>query len=183
VASILKDLKVPQDIRGKFNLTSTFKLGLMKPLDVAGKGSLSILEAYLADIELFKGILSPLRAIVPTSNLILNEVTGNFSVADQKVNTNDLQLKGNMMNLVGKGWVGFDQTLEMSIEVPDEYNQESALPPEIRQSIHYTIRGQLSKPKIEHHFSEIKTIINVGKKILGDKLPQGVSDILNSLPF
>ncbi|MEI7998353.1 MAG: DUF748 domain-containing protein [Candidatus Omnitrophota bacterium] len=183
VASVLKEFNVVQDIRGSFYLTSSLKASLSKPVDVNGKGTLAIKEAYLADIELFKGILSPLKTIIPTSNLILTEVDSDYQVSNQKVTTDNLQLKGNIMNFLCKGSLGFDQSIDMTVDAPDDINQDSPIPSDIRKSIHYSVSGKISKPRIEHHFSEIKTLINVGKKILGDKVPQGLSDLLNQLPF
>jgi len=182
VSKVVKAVPVDKDIRGQLYLTTVLDGELTKFMDAHGKGSLAIRQAYLADFDLLKGILEPLKLIIKDSNILINEVQCNFTMADQKVTTDNLQLLGPTVNLLGDGWVSFDQNIKMHITAPNDSNQTSPMPAELRGIIDIDISGKLASPKVKPNFSAA-TLMNVaGSKVLNQTVQSGLQLLQKILP-
>ena len=107
-----------EEIDGKFFLTS-FAHGTVADFknNLHATGSLAIRDGFLAEFNLFKGLLSVLNDALRLGQVEITDVEGNFTIDNQKINTDNLRLKGPTIVLLGKGWVNFDQILRF------EYNR------------------------------------------------------------
>ena len=106
------------EIDGKFYLT-TIAHGTMADFknNFHANGSMAIREGFLAEFNIFKGLLSVLNEALRLGQVMITDVEGNFTVDDQKINTDNLRLKGPTIVLLGKGWVNFDQICDLNMTV------------------------------------------------------------------
>ena len=182
VSKVIKAVPVDKDIRGQLYLTAVTNGELTKFMDLTGRGSLAIREAYLADFDLLKGLLEPLKIIIKDSNVLINEVQSNFTLGEQKVTTSNLQLMGPTVNLLGDGWVSFDQHINMHITAPSDLNQNSPMPMELRGIIDIDVTGKLASPKVKPNFTA-GTLMNVaGSKVMNQTVESGLKLLQKILP-
>jgi hypothetical protein len=83
---------------------------------ITGVGSVDIIKGKLWELDLFKG-MGKLLFVKDFAYIIFHEGSCDFSVQDKNIFTNNLMLKSNMANLSGKVSIGFDSSLEASLNV------------------------------------------------------------------
>lgn len=81
---------------------------------MSGSGKILIRDGRLWQLNLFKG-LGELLFTEDFANIVFSEGYCEFFIKDKFVFTDNLQLKSNLVNLEGKGKVGFDNSLEATI--------------------------------------------------------------------
>ena len=156
-----------EEIQGKFFLTSVahgtvddFKNSLH------ATGSLAIRDGFLAEFNLFKGLLSTLNDVLRLGQVEITDVDGNFTIDDQKVNTDNLRLKGPTIVLLSKGWVNFDQMCDLNVTV----DLSSGIVPAIAQNVHSTLNihiyDKISNPKFKRKISVPQVINTLLKNLL-----------------
>ena len=64
-----------------------------------------------------KDLLSVLNDALRLGQVMITDVESNFTIEDQKINTDNLRLKGPTIVLLGKGWVNFDQYCDLNMTV------------------------------------------------------------------
>ncbi|MGD0337050.1 MAG: AsmA family protein [Candidatus Omnitrophota bacterium] len=105
-----------KDISGTINVDVKLT-GLLSDISkLNGAGNIAIKDGKIWNLDLFKG----LGSIVFTrdfSSIIFNEGSCSFMVAQKHVFTENLLLKSNITNLSGKLNIGFDGSLEGSLDV------------------------------------------------------------------
>jgi hypothetical protein len=122
----IEKLKLDTEAKGK-DIAGTIAAGLkingfssdLSRLN--GEGRTFISEGKLWQLNLFKGLGSLLFA-KDFANIIFNEGSCGFSIQDKYIFTDNLKLKSNIANLSGPVKIGFDGSLEASlnVEVLDE---------------------------------------------------------------
>lgn len=166
-----------EDLRGFIALTSMLNGTVKDILKVKGNAALNISQGYLMKKE-----FSSLFMIPELSNLIFTDATGNFTIADQKVSTQNFTLKSQGANLNGVGWVGFDHKLQF--ELHPEFDTETiAQSDSLRKGpsalialaagkyLTITIDGTLEKPVI-HTIKKPTELIKKTGEILKDNVGQ-----------
>ena len=83
---------------------------------ITGSGSVDITKGKLWELDLFKG-MGKLLFAKDFAYIIFHEGSCDFSVRDKSIFTNNLMLKSNMANLSGKVKIGFDSSLDASLNV------------------------------------------------------------------
>jgi hypothetical protein len=130
------------------------------------KGSLAIREGFLTQFNVFKGLLSILNDSLHLGEVMITDAEGNFTIEDQKINTDNLRLKGPSIVLLGQGWVGFDQNcdLEMTVDL------SSGVVPPIAQDVLKTLRihvyDKITNPKFKKKISVPQVINTLFKNLL-----------------
>jgi hypothetical protein len=81
-----------------------------------GTGNILILDGKLWQLNLFQGLGSLLFA-KDFANIVFNEGSCGFIVQDKYVFSDDLKLKSNITNLSGAVKIGFDSSIDASINV------------------------------------------------------------------
>jgi hypothetical protein len=102
------------------------------------------------------------------------QAQGNFTIGDKKLSTDNLNLVGDTVDLMLRGDIGFDQSLDMAMEI--RYSNDvirgaydtGGLVPFIVQNAQgmiseYHVGGTVSKPKYE----KMSVPQSVGRKIGG----------------
>jgi hypothetical protein len=166
-----------EDLRGFIALTSVVKGNVKDIVNLKGEGALNISQGYLMKKE-----FSSLFMIPELSNLIFTEATGNFTIADQKVSTQNFVLKSEGANLNGVGWIGFNQQIQF--ELHPEFNTATiAQSDSFRKGpsalialaagkyLTFTIDGTLSKPVV-HTIKKPTELIKKTGEILKDNVGQ-----------
>lgn len=85
--------------------------------DISGAGKIFITDGNLWQLNLFKGLGSVLFVKDYFFNIIFNEGSCSFYIQDKYVFTNNLQLKSNVSDLIGQVKVGFDGSIDASLNV------------------------------------------------------------------
>jgi len=86
-----------------------------------GAGKIFITEGKLWQLNLFRG-LGELLFARDFANIVFSEGYGSFIIQDKYISSDDLKLKSNFVNLSGSCKIGFDSSVDASvnIEVLDE---------------------------------------------------------------
>jgi len=156
-----------EEIDGKFFLT-TLTHGTVADFknSLHATGSLSIRDGYLAEFNLFKGLLSVLNDALRLGQVTITDVEGNFTVSDQKIYTDNLRLKGPTIVLLSKGWVNFDQMCDLNMTV----DLSSGVVPDIAHDVLNTLKihiyDKISDPKFKKKISMPQVINSLLKNFL-----------------
>ena len=156
-----------QEIDGKFFLT-TLAHGTVADFknNLHATGSLAIRDGFLAEFNLFKGLLSILNDAMQLGQVMITDVEGNFTIDDQKINTDNLRLKGPTIVLLGKGWVNFDGMCDLDTTV----DLSSGVVPEVAHDVLNTLNihiyDKISDPKFKKKISVPQVINSLFKNLL-----------------
>jgi hypothetical protein len=107
-------------------LTTSLSLnGLLNNLtNIEGQGSISVTNGNLLHLNLLKGLLQILL-IKEYRNIVFTDARANLVIKNQRVETNNLYLASAEMDLLARGSVGFDKTLDF--EVSPKFKEGSIL--------------------------------------------------------
>jgi AsmA-like C-terminal region len=154
------------EINGKFFLTALahgrvadFKNNLH------ATGSLAIRDGFLGEFNLFKGLLINLKNIMRLGQVMITDVEGNFTIDNQKINTDNLRLKGPSIVLLGKGWVNFDETCDLNITVDLSSGTVPLIAQDALNTLNIHIYDKISNPKFNKKIS-VPQVINTFLKNL-----------------
>ena len=81
-----------------------------------GSGRILIVDGRLWELDLFKGMGS-LIFVQDFSSIIFSEASCSFIIQDKYILTNDLIMKSSMVNIDGAGKIGFDNSIDASLNV------------------------------------------------------------------
>jgi len=130
------------------------------------KGSLALRDGYLGQFDLFKGLLGVLNEALNMGQVTITDVEGNFTVEDQKINTDNLRLKGPTIVLLGKGWVNFDQDCDLDTTVDLSSGVVPPVAREVLQTLNIRITGKITHPKFKRKISVPQVFNSLFKKLL-----------------
>ena len=82
---------------------------------LSGAGTLTVTDGKLWQLNLFKGI-GALLFTNDFTNVVFNEGSCGFTIKDKYIHTDNLSLKSNLTNISGKVKIGFDGSLEASLD-------------------------------------------------------------------
>lgn len=156
-----------EEINGKFFLT-TLAHGTVADFknNLHGTGSLAIRDGYLAEFNLFKGLLSILNDAMRLGQVEITDVEGNFTIEDQKINTDNLRLKGPTIVLLGKGWVNLDQMCDLNVTVDLSSGVVPAIAHDVLNSLNIHIYDKILDPKFKRKISVPQVINTLLKNLL-----------------
>jgi len=156
-----------EEINGKFFLT-TIAHGTVSDFknNVHATGSLAIRDGYLAEFNLFKGLLSVLNDAMRLGQVEITDVEGNFTIDDQKINTDNLRLKGPTIVLLGKGWVNFDQMCDLNVTVDLSSGVVPAIAHDVLNTLNIHIYDKITDPKFKKKISMPQVINTLLKNFL-----------------
>jgi hypothetical protein len=86
-----------------------------------GQGSITVTEGKLWELDMFKG-LGGLIFANDFSSVVFNEASCDFLIKDKSLQSENLALKSHVVNLGGPLRLGFDGTLDgtLNVQIPDE---------------------------------------------------------------
>jgi len=156
-----------EEINGKFYLT-TLAHGTMADFknNLHATGSLAIRDGFLAEFNLFKGLLSVLNDALRLGQVEITDVEGNFSIADQKINTDNLRLKGPTIVLLSKGWVNFDQNCDLDVTVDLSSGIVPAIAHDVLSTLNIHIYDKIANPRFKKKLSVPQVINTLLKNLL-----------------
>jgi hypothetical protein len=156
-----------EEINGKFFLT-TIAHGTMADFknNLHATGSLAIRDGFLAEFQLFKGLSSVLNDALRLGQVEITDVEGNFTINNQKINTDYLSLKGPTIVLLGKGWVDFDQMCDLNVVVDLSSGIVPAIARDVLNTLNIHIYDKISNPKIKKKISMPPVINTLLKNLL-----------------
>ena len=148
------------EINGKFYFT-TLAHGTVADFKnkLHATGSLAIRDGYLGEFNLFKGLLDVLNDAVSLSKVMITDVEANFTIDDQKLNTENLRLKGPTIVLLGRGWVNFDQICDLNMTVDLSSGVFPAMAHDVLKSLSIRVYDKISAPKFKKKIS-VPQVIN-----------------------
>ncbi len=156
-----------EEINGKFFLTvlahgtvADFKNNLH------ATGSMSIRDGFLAEFNLFKGLLSVLNDALRLGQVEITDVESNFTIDDQKINTDNLRLKGPTIVLLGKGWVNFDEICDLNMTVDLSSGAVPDIAHDVLNTLNIHIYDKISDPKFKKKISMPQVINTLLKNLL-----------------
>ncbi len=84
-----------------------------------GKGHLGIKNGRVYKLPVFGGLSEYMTRIIPGLDFVLSQSDAKteFSVADRRVHSEDVKIKGDIISLSGKGNYGFDHQLDYDVQV------------------------------------------------------------------
>ncbi|OIO39346.1 MAG: hypothetical protein COT00_01310 [Candidatus Omnitrophica bacterium CG07_land_8_20_14_0_80_50_8] len=174
--TMARDIKIKEtDFAGLAVFQIMAEGDLKSPKNAVGEGSLSIRNGRLWKTDLFKAMGKlPFLKVEGLDFVTFHDLTTTFNVHGQRVWTQNLDLSSDPIDLSLKGSVGFDQTLDLVMDI--QYSNSVLLgamdtgglaPFIVRQAgdfiSQYRISGTLKEPKYEKAGLPIGRVI--GKKI------------------
>jgi len=155
-----------EEIDGKFFLT-TLARGTMADFknNLHATGSLAIRDGFLAEFNLFKGLLSVLNDALRLGQVEITDVESNFTVKDQKINTDNLRLKGPTIVLLGKGWVNFDEICDLNITVDLSSGVVPGIAYDVLKTLNIHIYDKIANPKFKKKISMPQVINTLFKNL------------------
>ncbi|MCR4338204.1 MAG: AsmA-like C-terminal region-containing protein, partial [Candidatus Omnitrophica bacterium] len=172
-------------ISGQLNSRLTLQGPLKQPNLLIGDGMITVANGELWQSNLLKGIWALL--LIPVyDEIIFTDAYVDFVIKNEKVITDSLTMKSRFVDLAGKGWIGFDQTINLHVQ-PQFKETEILASESLRKSttailthaadyISVLITGTLSKPIYRRDTLPIKAL----EKATGGLL-QGVQGILEEI--
>jgi len=156
-----------EEINGKFFLT-TLAHGSMADFknNLHATGSLAIRDGFLGEFNLFKGLLSVLNDALNLGQVMITDVEGNFTVSDQKINTNNLRLKGPTIVLISNGWVNFDKICDLNVTVDLSSGVVPAIAHDMLKTLNIRIYDKITDPKFKRRISVPQVINTLIKNLL-----------------
>ena len=156
-----------QEINGKFFLT-TLAHGTVTDFknNLHATGSMAIRDGFLAEFNLFKGLLTILNDAMRLGQVMITDVEGNFTIEDQKINSDNLRLKGPTIVLLGKGWVNLDQTCDLNITVDLSSGVVPDIAHDVLNTLNIHIYDKISDPKFKKKISVPQVINTLLKNFL-----------------
>jgi len=162
-------MDVPQlrseELNGKFYLTAVGSGKLADVKNLQAKGSLAIREGFLTEFKLFKGLLGVLNEVLKIGQVMITDVEGNFTVANQKVTTDNLRLKSPTIVLVTDGWVGFDQNCDLNVTVDMSSGIVPPVAQDVLRSLKIRVYDNILNPKYDKKISVPQVINSIIKTI------------------
>ncbi len=176
LASLTRDLELKQkDIRGRLTLQTKMNGFLKSQETYRGDGAADIRNGYLWKTDLFKQMGSlPFIKVIGMDDVVFTDLSSTFQIHDKKIWTDNLNLASSGVNLSLKGTIGFDQSLDLLMDIrysadilrgaQDVGGFVPAVIQEAEEFIsQYKIKGTLGQPKYEKIPLPIGSVI--GKKI------------------
>jgi hypothetical protein len=178
LAGVARDLELKDP---QFSGTTIFDLDLRgivtRPESWTGAGTIDVRQGHLWQTDLFKKMGElPFVKVSGLDLVTFTALNGAFRVGDRRVWTENLQLFSETVVLAFSGSVGFDQTLDLGMDI--SYSKgifEGAMdtggivPFVIEQASamisHYHVGGTIAKPKNERLL--VPPAKSVGKKFAG----------------
>ncbi len=156
-----------EEINGKFFLT-TLAHGSVRDFKkkLQATGSLAIRDGFLAEFNLFKGLLSVLNDALRLGKVEITDVDGNFTIGDQKINTDNLRLKGPTIVLLGKGWVDFDENCDLNMTVDLSSGIVPAIANDVLNTLNIHVYDKITNPKFKKKISVPQVINSLLKNLL-----------------
>ena len=156
-----------EEINGKFFLT-TLTHGTLADFKntLTGNGSMAIRDGYLAEFNLFKGLLGILNDALRLGQVMITDVQGNFTLADQKINTDNLRLSGPTIVLLSKGWVNFNQDCDLNITVDLSSGVVPAIAHDALNTLQIRVYDKIGNPKFKKKISVPQVINSLLKNFL-----------------
>jgi len=156
-----------EEIDGKFYLTSLVH-GTVDDFknNLHATGSLAIRDGFLAEFNLFKGLLGVLNDALRLGQVEITEVDGNFNIADQKINSDNLRLKGPTIVLLSRGWVNFDQNCDLNVTVDLSSGIVPPIANDVLSTLNIHIYDKIANPKFKKKISVPQVINTLLKNLL-----------------
>jgi len=156
-----------QEINGKFYFT-TIVHGTIADFkkNIHATGSLAIRDGYLGEFNIFKGLLSMLNDVLQLGQVMITDVEGNFTIEDQKINSDNLRLKGPTIVLLSKGWVNFDQDCDLHVTVDLSSGVVPTIAHDVLNTLNIHIYDKISNPKFKKKISVPQVINSLLKNLL-----------------
>jgi hypothetical protein len=151
--------------------------GFLKDISrLSGAGKIQIENGKLWELNLFKG-LGKLLFRKDFTDIVFSDGYCEFFIKDKAIFTDKLMLKSSLVNLEGRGKIGFDSALDVSLNVQmsDELVPETGSVKDIAAAImgqagrFATIKlsGTLQKPEYQHHFTPVDVLKGLKDTIMG----------------
>ena len=102
---------------------------------------------------------------------MITDVESNFTIEDQKINTDNLRLKGPTIVLLGKGWVNFDQICDLNMTVDLSSGVVPAIAHDVLNTLNIHIYDKISNPKFKRKISVPQVINTLLKNLLASRGP------------
>ena len=165
-----------QDISGTLQAITKLN-GFISDFDkLSGSGKVLINQGNLWQLNLFKG-MGELLFTKDFANIVFDEAYCEFFVKDKLIFSDNIILKSNLVNLSGNAKIGFDSSLEASInvEMGDEFapatgtfkDITTALVGQAGKFATITLGGTLQKPEYKFQPAVANVLKGIKDTILG----------------
>jgi len=156
-----------EEIDGKLYLTTLAHGAVADFKDTLhATGSLAVRDGFLAEFNIFKGLLGVLNDALRLGQVEITDIEGNFTVDDQKIKTDNLRLKGPTIVLLGKGWVNFDEMCDLNMTVDLSSGVVPAIAHDVLNTLNIHIYDKIANPKFKKKISVPQVINTLLKNLL-----------------
>lgn len=165
-----------QDISGTLQAITKLNGFISGFEKLSGSGKVLINQGRLWQLNLFKG-MGELLFTKDFANVVFDEAYCEFFVKDKLIFSDNILLKSNLVNLSGNAKIGFDSSLEASInvEMGDEFAPETGTFKDITTALvgqagkfaTITLSGTLQKPAYKFQPAVANVLKGIKDTILG----------------
>lgn len=167
--SMLKD----KELSGIINLDADLKSSMKDLRDLSGSGFVSVKEARFWQLNLFKG-MGEIFFIPAYEKISFKKAEANFILEDHNILTEDAYLESDKLNLLCKGKVGFDGSLdlEMNSEINEALLRDSADLRKFTSAVFgnlltIKVKGTLNKPEYKSYIPTKEVLKGIKRFFLG----------------
>jgi len=156
-----------EEINGKFYLTTLAK-GTVADFKnkLHATGSTAIRDGFLGEFNLFKGLLGILNDVLRIGQVEITDVQGNFTIDNQKFQTDNLRLQGPTIVLLSKGWVNFDKMCDLDVTVDLSSGVVPTIAHDVLNTLDIRIYDNIENPKFKKKISVPQVINSLIKNFL-----------------
>ncbi len=166
-----------QQLSGKLSSSAELKGELLDILDLKGTATVKLANGYLWDLAILSKVLTILSSSFSGGDIIITDADATLNIHDRKVWTTDLALRSSSVTLLGSGWIGFDQTIDMTVTPRLEAGTSGsgtanalALINPTEGLVNIRISNTLTAPKIDHDISAPQVIKKTLQNTVGSIL-------------
>jgi hypothetical protein len=183
IGRLRDELKIENKyLNGKMSANVEFHGPLLKPERIEGNGGLALTEGSIMRWRILDGLFKAM--LIPEfHDIYFSDAQADFKIHENKILTDNFQLRGNVVNLHGVGWVDFQNNI--SFDIIPSFNQTTILKSEsfkkiptalLSQVVKIRIGGTLNKPSYKADSPAIKLITGTTEMIT-----DGIRNILKDI--
>jgi hypothetical protein len=170
------------ELGGKLTTSTNLEGSLLNWRKMKGAGTLAIREGLLWQWKILEGLLSALL-IPELQEVVFTEASAEYYIDNERINTKNLTLSSDSIDLNAQGWVDFNGTIDMNvlpkfseITLIQSESLKKASTSFLTNAVSIKLAGTVQKPTYKVDSSPLKVLGTTT-----DLIKEGVKGVLDEL--